>query len=187
MEIWNILHKWNTIYTSSQVFTYLPVKIGWNHPYSRKRRGTKYPPDEGERGEWQSWIKTRYSKNEDHGIWSHHFMTNRWGKSENSDWFSFWGPQITVDSDCSHDIKRCLLLRRKAMTNLESILKSKGITLLTKVHLVKITVFPVVMHGCESWTTKKAEHWRIVPFDPFKVLEKTWESLELQGDQTSQS
>ena len=72
--------------------------------------------------------------------------------------FIFLGSQITADRDCSHDIKRCLLLERKAMTNLESILKSKDITLLTKVHLVKITVFPVVMHGCESWTTKKAEH-----------------------------
>jgi len=72
--------------------------------------------------------------------------------------FIFLGSQITADGDCSHGIKRCLLLGRKAMTNLESVLKSKDITLLTKVHLVKIMVFPVVMHGCESWTTKKAEH-----------------------------
>ena len=70
----------------------------------------------------------------------------------------FLGFKITVDNDCSHEIKRCLLLGRKVMTNLDSILKSKNITLLTKVHIVKAMVFPVVMYGCESWTTKKAEH-----------------------------
>ena len=72
--------------------------------------------------------------------------------------FIFLGSKITADGDCSHEIKRCLLLGRKAMTNLDSILKSRDITLLTKVHLVKAMVFPVVMYGCESWTIKKAEH-----------------------------
>ena len=71
--------------------------------------------------------------------------------------FIFWGSQITADGDCSHEIKRYLLLERKAMTNLDSILESRGITLLTKVHLVKAMVFPVVMYGCESWTVKKAQ------------------------------
>ena len=71
--------------------------------------------------------------------------------------FVFLGSKITADGDCSHEIKRCLLLGRKAMTNLDSILKSRGITLLIKVHLVKAMVFPVVMYGCESWTIKKAE------------------------------
>ena len=71
--------------------------------------------------------------------------------------FIFWGSEITADGDCSHEIKRYLLLERKAMTNLDSILESRGITLLTKVHLVKAMVFPVVMYGCESWTIKKAE------------------------------
>ena len=66
--------------------------------------------------------------------------------------FIFWGSKITADGDCSHEIKRCFLLGRKAMTNLDSILKSRDITLSTKVHLVKATVFPVVMYGCESWT-----------------------------------
>ena len=70
----------------------------------------------------------------------------------------FLGSKITADSDCSHEIKICLLLGRKALTNLESILKSRDITLLTKVHIVKAVVFPVVTYGCESWTTKKAEH-----------------------------
>ena len=69
----------------------------------------------------------------------------------------FLGSKITVDGDCSHEIKRCLLLGRKVMTNLDSIFKSRDITLLTKVRLVKVTVFPVVMYGCESWTIKKAE------------------------------
>ena len=72
--------------------------------------------------------------------------------------FIFWGSQITADGDCSHEIKRGLLLGRKVMTNLDSILKSKDITLPTKVHLVKAMVFPVVMYGCESWTIKEAEH-----------------------------
>ena len=71
--------------------------------------------------------------------------------------FIFWGSKITADGDCSHEIKRCLLLGRNVMTNLDSILKSRDITLPTKVHLVKAMVFPVVMYGCESWTVKKAE------------------------------
>ena len=75
--------------------------------------------------------------------------------------FIFLGSKITAGGDCSHEIKRCLLLGRKAMTNLDSILKSRDITLPTKVHLVKAMVFPVVMYGCESWTVKKAESQRI--------------------------
>ena len=73
--------------------------------------------------------------------------------------------RITADDDCSHEIKRCLLLGGKAMTNVDSILKSRDITLLTKIHLVKAMVFPVIMYGCESWTVKKAEHRRIDAFD----------------------
>ena len=79
--------------------------------------------------------------------------------------FFFFGSKITADGDCSHETKRCLLLGRKAMTNLDSILKSKDVALPTKVHLVKVMVFPVVMYGCESWTIKKAEHWRIDAFE----------------------
>ena len=75
--------------------------------------------------------------------------------------FIFLGSKNTMDGDCSHEMKRCLLLERKAMINLDSILKSRDITLLTKVHLAKGIVFPVVTYGCESWTTKKAEHQRI--------------------------
>ena len=98
--------------------------------------------------------------------------------------FMFWGSKIAVDGDWSHKIKRHLLLGRKVMTNLDSILKSRDITLLTKVCLVKAVVFPVVMYGCESWTIKKAECQRI---DAFKLwcLEDSWESLGLQEDPTS--
>ena len=98
-------------------------------------------------------------------IQSHHFMANRWRNNGNSDRLFFLGSKITADGDCSHEIKRCLLLGRKTMTNLDSILKSRDITLLTKVHLVKAVVFPVVMCGCESWTIKKAEHQRIDAFE----------------------
>ena len=79
--------------------------------------------------------------------------------------FIFWVSKITADGDCSHEIKRCLLLGRKVMTNLDSILKSRDVTLPTKVRLVKAMVFPVVMYGCESWTIKKAEHQRIDAFE----------------------
>ena len=105
--------------------------------------------------------------------------------------FTFLGSKVTADGDCSHEIIRCLLLRRKAMTNLDSILKSRDITLLTKVYLVKAIVFPVVMQGCESWTTEKAECRRTDAFELW--LEKTLESpldckeiqpVHLKGDQS---
>ena len=85
-------------------------------------------------------------------------MVNRWGNSGNSVRLYFWGSKITADGDCSHEIKRRLLLGRKVMTNLDSIFKSRDITLLAKVCLVKAMVFPVVMYRCESGTVKKAEH-----------------------------
>ena len=101
-------------------------------------------------------------------------MANRWGKNGNGDRLYFLGLQITAYGDCSHEINRCLLLGRKAMTNLENVLKIRDIILQTKVHLVKPMVFPVVMYGCESWTIKRAEHWRIGAFE--LMLEKTLES-----------
>ena len=105
-------------------------------------------------------------RNEDHGIWSHHFMGNIWGNSGNSvRLFIFLGSKITTDGNCSHEIKRRLLLGRKVMTNLDSILKRSDITLSTKVHLVKAMVFPVVTYGCESWSIKKDEHRRIDVFE----------------------
>ena len=99
--------------------------------------------------------------------------------------FIFLGSKITADGNCSHEIKRHLLLGRKVITNLDSILKSRDITLLTKVCLVRAMIFPVVMYGCESWTIKKAERQRI---DTFELC--CWrkpESLRLQGDSTSPS
>ena len=98
----------------------------------------------------------------------------------------FLGCKITAHGDCSHEIKRPLLLGRKVMTDLDSILKSRDITLLTKVHLVTAMIFPVVMYGCESWTIKKAECWRIDAFN-CDIGEDSWESLWLQGDPTSPS
>ena len=101
-------------------------------------------------------LKSQHSKDEDHGIWPHHFMANKWGNNRNRDRL-FWvggGSKITADGECSHEIKRHLLLGRKVMTNLDSLLKSKDITLPTKVHLVKAMVFPEVIYGCESWTIK---------------------------------
>ena len=93
-------------------------------------------------------------------------MANR---CRNNEWtvrdFIFWGSKITIDGNCSHEIQRCLLLGRKAMTNLDSVLKCRDMTLLTKIHLVKAMVFPVVMCGCESWTIKKVEHFRIDTFE----------------------
>ena len=127
--------------------------------------------------------KAQHSENEDNGIWSHLFMGNRWGNSVR---LYFWGSKITADCDCSHEIKRRLLLGRKVMTDLDSIFKSRDITLLTKVRLVKAMVFPVVIYGCESWTIKKAEHRRIDAFE-LSVGEDFSESLGLQGDPTSQS
>ena len=114
-------------------------------------------------------------------------MGKQWKLSD----FIFWGSKITADGDCSHEIKRCLLLRRKVMTNLDSILKSRDITLLTKVRLVKAMVFPVVMYGCESWTVKKAKRQRIDAFELWcwRRLESPLDCKEIQpvhskGDQS---
>ena len=100
--------------------------------------------------------------------------------------FIFLGSKITADGDCSHEIKRHLVLGRKTVTNLDSILKTRDITLPTNVCLVKAMVFPVVMHGCESWTVKKAELQRIDAFELW-CWRRLLESLRLQGDPTSPS
>ena len=108
-------------------------------------------------------------------------------------YFIFLCSKITADGDCSHDIKRCLLLERKYMTNLDIILKSRDITLLTKVHLAKAMVFPIVTYGCESWTIKTVEHWRKLSTEKELILlncgvgEDSCKSLRLQGNQTNQS
>ena len=134
-------------------------------PLCRKQRGTKEPFDEGERGEWKSWLKLNIQK------------TKIMVSSRITPWqidgetmgtvtdFIFLDSKITADGDCSHEVRRSLLFGRKAMTNLDSMLKSRDITLPTKIHLVKAMVFPVVMYGCESWSMKKAECWRIDAFE----------------------
>ena len=127
------------------------------------------------RGEWKSWLKTQHSNNEDHAsgpITS--WQIDRETVETVRD-VIFLGSKTTADGDCSHEIKRHLLLGRKTMTNLDSILKSIDITLPTKAYLVKAMVFPVVMYGCESWTIKKAECWKNWCFWTV-VLEKTLES-----------
>ena len=127
-------------------------------------------------------LKLNIQKTKIMASWSHHFMANKWGKSDR---FYFWGSKTTADGDWSHEIKRCLLLGRKAMTNLDSILKIRVIILPTKIHTVKAMIFPVAMYGCESWTIKKAEHWRIDAFELCwrRFLRVPW----LQGIQSSQS
>ena len=132
-----------------------------------------------------------FPKNQDHGIWSHHFMANRWGNNGNNDRLYFLGtPKSLQMVTCHHEIKRCLLLGRKAIIYLDSILKSRDITLPTKVLQVKATVFPVVMYGCESWTIKKAERWRIDAFELLcwrRLLRVPWtagRSLHPKGNQS---
>ena len=134
-------------------------------PLWQKAKRTKEPLDEGERGEGKSWLKMQHSKNKDHAIPSHHFRAYRWGTIETVNGFIFVGSKITVNGECSHEVKRRLLLGRKVMTNLYSILKSRDITLPTKVCLVKAMIFPVVIYGCESWTIKKTELQRIDAFE----------------------
>ena len=117
-------------------------------------------------------------------------MGNRRGNNRNSVRLSFWGSKITADGDCSHEIKRRLLLGRKVMTNLDRIFKSRDLTLPTKICLVKAMVFPVVMYGCESWTLNKAERRRINAFELWccRRLESPLDCKEMQpvhseGDQ----
>ena len=147
--------------------------------YGRKWIRTKEPLDDSERGEWKSWLKTQHSENWDHGIWSHHFMANRWKQWETL--FS-WAPkslQMVIA-----EMKRCLLLERKGMTNLDSILKSGDITLLTKVYIVIVMVFLVVVYGCESWTIKKADCQRIVAFELWfwrRLLRVPWTARSNQS------
>ena len=141
--------------------------------HGRKLRGTKELLDEGKRGEWKSRLKTEHLKNEDHGIQSHHFMAYRWGHNGNSTRLYFLGLQNLCRWWLQPwNLKMLTPWIRKAMTNLDSILKSRDITLPTKVRLVKAMVFPVVMYGCESWTIKEAEHWRIDAFGGREVQDR---------------
>ena len=136
----------------------------WYHPYGRKRR-TKEPllkvKEKSEKvGLKLNIQKTKIMASDPIPSWQIDGETRETVRG-----FILGGSKITTDGDCSHEIKRCLLLRRKAMTNLDSILKSKDINLPTKVYLVKAMVFPVVMYRCEGWTIKKAEHQRLDAFE----------------------
>ena len=154
-------------------------------PYGRKWRGIKEPLDESERGEWKVGLKLSIRKTK---IMASGPITSwpiNMETMETVTDFIFLGSKITADGDRSYEIKRRLLLGREAMTNLDSTLKSRDITLPTNVHLVKAMVFLVVMYGCESWTIKKVEHQLMLL--NYGVGEDSWESLGLQGDETSQS
>ena len=142
-----------------------PQIYRWYHSNGRKRRRTKELIDEGKRRQWKSWPKLNIQKTK---IMASGSITSCQIDGETMETvtdYIFLSSKITVDGDCNHEIKRCLLLGKKAMINLDSILKSRDITLPTKVRLVKTTVFPVVMYRYESWTIKKPEHWRIDAFE----------------------
>ena len=135
----------------------------WHHRYGRKRRVTKEPFDESEKASLKLNIQKMM-------IMASGPITSWRIDEETTETvtvrdFTFLGSKITADGDCNHEINKSLLLRRKSMTNLDSILKSTDVTLATKVHLVKAMVFPVVMYGYESWTIKKAERRRIDAFE----------------------
>ena len=134
-----------------------PQTCRWHCSNGRKWRGTEESLDEDGRGEGKNWLR-------DPGVWSHHLMVNEKEKSGNGDKFYFLGLQNHCGWWLQHEIKTYLLLGRKAMTNLDSTLKSRDIILLTKVLTVKAMVFPGLMYRCEGWTTKKAEHWRTEAF-----------------------
>ena len=151
-----------------------------------QQKGSKEPLDESERGEWKNGLKLNIQKTK---IMASSPITS-WqidGKTmETVADLIFLVSKITADGDCSHEFKRHLLLERKAMTNLDSILKSRDTTLLTKVHLVKAMNFPVVMYGCESWTKESWAPKELMLLN-CGVGEDSWESLGLQGDPTSPS
>ena len=154
--------RWSGIPFSLRIFHCL--SCSWYYFNGRKWSETKQPLDEGERGEWKSWLKTQHSKSVDHGILSHHIMANRWGKIEVVTDLTFLCSKFTADGDSSHKIKRCLPLGRKAVTNLDSLLKSRDTALLIKIGLSKL-FFPIFMYACESWIIREVEHWRIDLFE----------------------
>ena len=153
-----------------------PQICRWCHANGRKWRRTKEPLDEGGRGEWKSWLETLHSKTKIVASGPIISWQIAGETMETVTDFIFLGSKITVNGDCSHEIKRRLLLGRKAMTNLDSILKSRDNTLPKKVCLVKTMVFPLVMYGCESWTIKKPEYQWIDAFRlwAWRLLRVPW-------------
>ena len=158
-----------------------PLICRWYQSNDRKWRGAKEPLDECERGLRNNIKKIKILASSPISSWQ---IDEE--KVETVIDYIFLGSKITAEGDCSHEIKRCLLLGRKAMANLDSVLKSRDITLLTNVQIVKAMVFPVVRYRCEGWTIKQAECWRIAALN-CGTGEESWESLGQQGDQASQS
>ena len=142
-----------------------PQIYRWYHSNGRKWRGNKEPLYEGERGEWKAGLKLNIQKMKIVASGSITSWQIDGEEVEPVADLTFLGSKITVDCDWGSKIKRHFLLERKAMKNLDSILKSRDITLLTKVRIVKSMVFPVLMYRCESWAIKKAEHWKIDAFE----------------------
>ena len=164
----------------------------WHHPYGRKWRTTKEPLDEKREESEKVGLKLNIQKSK---IMASGPITSCQIDGEQWQTLSCWGggggSKIIADGDCSHEVKRHLILGRKAMTNLDRILKSRDIMLATKVRLVKAMLFPVVMYGCESWTVKKAERRRIDAFELWcwRRLESPLDCREIQpvhpkGDQS---
>ena len=142
--------------------------------YKLNKQGDNEPLDESKRGEWKFGLKLNIQKNK---IMASCHISSWQTDGETVVDFIFLGSKTAADGDCSREIKRRLLLGRKVMTKLDSILKSRDLTLPTKVRLVKAIVFPVVMYGCESWTIKKAERWRIDTFELWcwsRLLRVSW-------------
>ena len=151
----------------------------WYHYNGRQLRGTKEPLDEAERGEWKAGLKLNTQKMK---IMASSPITSWQIDGAEVESVTIWGSKITADGDWSHEIQRFLPLGKKVMTNLDNVLKSKDITLLTKFHMVKAMVFPVVMYRCKRWTIKQAECWRIDAFELWywRTLESSLDSQEIK-------
>ena len=163
---WEMLGWWSTRWNQDCREKYQQPQISrWYDSSGRKRRGTKEPLDEVKKESDKAGLKLNFQKNKIMASSPIISWQIDGGKVETVTDFIFLCSKITADGDCSHEIKKCLLLGRKAMTNLDSILKSRDISLGTKLCIVKAMVFPVVMYRYESWTVKKAEHQRIDPFE----------------------
>ena len=175
--------EWNKVTMFSFWLPYHTSDMQMTPPLWQKVKKSWRSSWESERGEWKVGLKLNIQKTKimpscPISLWQI--------DGETVADFILGGSKITADGDCTHEIKRHLLLGKKVMTSLDSILKSRDITLSTKIHIVKAMVFPVVMYGCESWTIKKAEHQKMMLLN-CGVGEDSWESLGLQGDPTSPS
>ena len=137
-----------------------------HHPHSRSRRVTKEPLGKSEIGKWNIWFRLHIQKMKIMAFGPNTSWQIDGETMETVKYIIFRGSKITADDDCSHEIKRCLLFWRKTMTNLYKIFKSREITLLKKFSIIKAKIFPVVMYGCDSWTIKNGDQWRI---DGFKL------------------